>query len=610
MRAEGLAVRMAVSDDDSVGRGFVAIRPDGGAWRQWAVVAVLAGVALLHGATLYASAGYDDTHITYWAAHALSTFGEIVNYNGERVEQSSSLLLVLVLAAAHRLTGLDLPALGAAVSLACGLLTIAVSVGLARRTGIGDTWRVAAVLAMSPYLVFWSFSGMETVMAALCVAWFLLFVIDTLQRGLSRPRLAYVALSATALIAVRPEAPFVALAFLGGLLVCAPAFARAPGATYAGACALRFRVAAIGGCVALIFLFLCAGRYGYFGAYLPQPVTAKTGGEPLERLADGAFYLLLQARSVTIVALLFLAAAGAVRILCRRTGTAAGFATLVLGCFVSSQLAFVLFGGGDWMGGARFLVPILPILAIIGLVGLDLFHPSGRKARVIAFGALLGLAAFDTLTFAARVSTGVPLAMLPRAEAAIGRYLPPSLPPPGWFERANLVHLRDIRPAAVLEGVVDDLRKELRRPVRVLSGQMGMVAFHVVRRHFGWVEIIDRRGLASTHLNGCAADVGLDSNQLGYAVTYEDLFRDRPELWSACSLPRPDVVFDLVRMDSSPADHMPLQILERAGYVVVYVQSGFVRAGWSREFEADEAILVHRDLIDAVDPARFARSSW
>jgi hypothetical protein len=170
--------------------------------------------------------------------------------------------------------------------------------------------------------------------------------------------------------------------------------------------------------------------------------------------------------------------------------------------------------------------------------------------------------------------------------------------------------LRDVWPATVLHGVVEDLGKELRRPVRVLSGQMGMVAFHVVQQHFRAVEIIDRRGLASAHLNSCAARVGLGSNQLGYAVTYEDLFRDRPELWSACGLPRPDIVFDLMRTESGPADHLPLEILEQAGYAVVYVQSGSVQVGWSHAFRAEEVILVRRDLIDAVDPSRFARNDW
>ncbi|HNL92071.1 MAG TPA: hypothetical protein PKH01_04140, partial [Pseudomonadales bacterium] len=52
---------------------------------------------LLGGFFLGFSGGVDDAHITYWAAESLVRNGEILNYNLDRVEQSSSLLQVLVL---------------------------------------------------------------------------------------------------------------------------------------------------------------------------------------------------------------------------------------------------------------------------------------------------------------------------------------------------------------------------------------------------------------------------------------------------------------------------------------------------------------------------------
>ena len=53
---------------------------------------------VLLGYALYGSAGHDDSHITFWASYTLSEFGEIVNYNGDRIEQSSSLLLTVLTA--------------------------------------------------------------------------------------------------------------------------------------------------------------------------------------------------------------------------------------------------------------------------------------------------------------------------------------------------------------------------------------------------------------------------------------------------------------------------------------------------------------------------------
>lgn len=74
--------------------------------------AIPALLLLTSGAVLFSSSGRDDAHITYWAAYAISHFGKIVNYSGEFVEQSSSLLQVLFLATINRLTGFNIVTLG------------------------------------------------------------------------------------------------------------------------------------------------------------------------------------------------------------------------------------------------------------------------------------------------------------------------------------------------------------------------------------------------------------------------------------------------------------------------------------------------------------------
>jgi hypothetical protein len=88
--------------------------------RQGLPVAVL----LVTGGQLFPSAGRDDSHITYWAAHALSSFGEILNFNGDRFEQSSSLLHVLLLAAIYAVSGFDLVTVGRVFSVLCGVATL------------------------------------------------------------------------------------------------------------------------------------------------------------------------------------------------------------------------------------------------------------------------------------------------------------------------------------------------------------------------------------------------------------------------------------------------------------------------------------------------------
>ena len=75
------------------------------------VIAAIAAFILL-GLVLFSAPGHDDSHITYWAAHTLKEHGQILNYNGERVEQSSSLAHVLLLALLGAVTRVSLPTLG------------------------------------------------------------------------------------------------------------------------------------------------------------------------------------------------------------------------------------------------------------------------------------------------------------------------------------------------------------------------------------------------------------------------------------------------------------------------------------------------------------------
>jgi hypothetical protein len=75
----------------------------------WWVSTGAALVLVVVGLTLFPASGRDDIYITYWAAHTLSEYGQILNYEGLRVEQSSSLLHVLLLSVLHLSTHVDVP---------------------------------------------------------------------------------------------------------------------------------------------------------------------------------------------------------------------------------------------------------------------------------------------------------------------------------------------------------------------------------------------------------------------------------------------------------------------------------------------------------------------
>lgn len=98
-------------------------------------LALLAALALGLGLAicLWSQGGQDDKYISYWPARTLAEHGEIVNYNGARLEQSSSLSLVLLLAAAYRLTPCSMPMVGYLASLAGAALAAWLSARMARR---------------------------------------------------------------------------------------------------------------------------------------------------------------------------------------------------------------------------------------------------------------------------------------------------------------------------------------------------------------------------------------------------------------------------------------------------------------------------------------------
>src|SRR5206468_8102680 len=102
--------------------------------------------SVVAGAVLFGSTAQDDSYISYWPAHTLANFGRIVNYNGEAVEQSSSLLWVLCLGLFAFISRLSVPLLGPLLSIAGGALAIWISSRLAARIG-GRVQTYAVLLA-------------------------------------------------------------------------------------------------------------------------------------------------------------------------------------------------------------------------------------------------------------------------------------------------------------------------------------------------------------------------------------------------------------------------------------------------------------------------------
>ncbi len=562
------------------------------------VLAAPSLLLLMVGFRLFVSTGRDDAHITYWPAYTLTHFGEMLNYNGERVEQSSSLLHVLLLAMLNKLTGANIVTLGKLSSIFGGVGTLLVVYVIVRKFADRAVAFAGAMLASaSAYFIYWSFGGLETTLVSLTGATFVLTAGNYLVRPQSR--LLAPLLVAVAFAMVRPESPLVLVALTS--LTAVLALVRRLG--NGDAHLVRSRALILAGAAIAIFGLLIAFRVSYFGAAFPQPVTAKYVGLTGASLASGLQYLMttvfgagfgITAAMLGGTAAYFTLAAGELRV-----GRGNPYMVLTLG-FVAAYVAFAVTSGGDWMEGGRFLVFFLPLaLALIPVAVARSFTSEMRSRLAVASIAtvLVLLEAGSLVSFARKESVGT--LFWKHLEIAkqhdVSGY--------SWFEKRNRVNLRDVPIIEFLGDLIPDIEATRPGPVVMMTGQMGMIPYHVTQQFAGRMLLIDRRGLCDRMLTSCEYSHTLVRDARGLHVEYLEFFADQEKIEQQCKLPRPDVVFDLRGGNT--------QIVAENGYTIVARQFGEIRdaMGAGGEVQATGFVAVRSELWKAVNVADSIRAA-
>ena len=535
------------------------------------------------GLLFFPAGGRDDAHIGYWVALCLSRFGRVMNYNGAAIEQSSTLLQALILAAAHRLTGIDMVILGRLSAIVFGVATVLLVQKLAARIDQRLALPTGLLTASSAYFAYWSFGGMEATLCALLAVWIVLLLGDFIKQSNERlfnRKLIWIALAMLAFLLVRPEQPLVLFCILGGAVVFA--IWRRDGS--AGKISLLSALAVL--FVAGIFLW----RWHSFGSFFPQPVSAKSGSLSAHTVKAGLRYYrkhILLEPGVALFAIATLAGISATlrKIFAKKITNAYLLFALL---FFGSYSAFVLLAGGDWMEAGRFFVPLLPFAALFVAIALSKFSPNRVRVAVpilvvAQLGAIYRVAAHD--------STAVPL----WASVTTAPYAAETRSPGfSWFERANRPNLRDIPTVRRLNALVRQLRaaRPDAQPVRMMSAQLGMVAYYVVRENFGHVEILDRRGLVDRRFSSCPLLAKLDRTAGGLQLDYAYYFAHRAELERECAIARPDIIFDI---GDAPT---------MSDYTVVYTQTGTIQTDSKflpgNAFRATQFIAVRNDWLPAL----------
>ncbi len=474
------------------------------------------------------------------------------------MEQSSSLLQTLLLAALHALSGIGIPELAWASGIAAAALAVALAPRLLPR-GSPGAGAVAWLAALSAPLLYWSFSGMETPLVALLGVLLALSARSAAEgRGaLGRPLLG--GCVALGYLLARPEAPLLAIPLFAALALWLAA-AATRGDWEARAAARR--VARLGGVAFVLAALIALARLAWFGSALPQPVVAKSAGLSAAVLGRGIDYLW----AVPSLFPLYAGVLAALALLSRRNAhgvRACGPAAAAL--LSAGQLAFAALSGGDWMEAGRLLAPAVPCMAAATVWACQAL-PS-RPLRVAAQALALALCAIGTLDVARRESTGIPVwtqptsVFLPRYDAA------------ALCERANRIHVRDMPAAVALGEILARLAPPGGERIQVFTGQGGMVLFDALRPVHGRVGVVDRSGLLDRFLTSSPTAVARGRSRYGLNVEFDAILDQRVRIHAESGLPAPDVVFDLHFSANE------LESLRRAGFERVYAQSGVVEHG-------------------------------
>jgi hypothetical protein len=511
---------------------------------------------------LYGHSGTDDTYITYWPARTLAEHGRIWNYNGVRVEQSSSLSFVVVLAILYRLTPFSMPTLGFLSSLGFGVLTVLLAERVARRLGLRPSGAVIPVIATVACFGVWTTSGMELSLVTAAGLLMSLQIDDLRAAGTGWRQCARASLAVLLFAGSRPEAPvIVGAVVISGTLSLLTARAGAEPD-------LRDRLRAVGWmtlAAALAVGVLLAFRRLYFHAWVPNSAAMKVGGfDPRVGLA-----YLWDCLALNGFVLGALALVGVFCLVWQLIGRRPETLLLTLiGAEMVGHLGFAVLSGGDWMLGSRFLVPAIPTLVILGLAGTSFRNSVSLKslAAILVVANLFSIAQYVR----ASGNNGRPAFLLPAALHLFRRQFGEQKF--SSIELSNKVHERDVGTLSnFLPVVARVVAASPDRPVWVITGQAGMMGYYLMSKYFGRAKMMDFWSITTRDLYDCLPKGSAPSGLAGSSIGLGQYLEAMPSLEAQCGLPRPDLFYNECLPDRDR------QLLVANGYRVLYDQVGQVR---------------------------------
>jgi hypothetical protein len=535
------------------------------------------------GFLLFPCAGRDDVYITYWSAYSLSHYGQILNYNGIPFEQSSSLLHVIVLALLHVLTRLDFPILGLLLSLLLGILVIFISQMIAIKINSKISSLVPYLLGSCAYFAYWVFGALESTLASLCI----LGAIITIDKYYKKDSLSLLSLSSIfllLLLLVRPEMFIVSL-----LAILIYLFIRQVQARLEAKKINRQEIRqnmVIFGIVSLWSVIIMTFRCLYFHKLMPQPVYAKSGMINLHSLFRGVMYYGLNMISPPMIIIFaLLCYSGYIfikQLFSRGGGVKASTAILVISYCIAYSI-FIVFSGGDWMEGGRFIVPIIPLMILTAAAYADDIKLLAN--RKVCYGMVV-ISVLATIFFSTTESRSIYPWQYRRLPAAIINDHSYAL-----IEKLNYKHLRDILTIKPLKKIFDAIYLYKKQKIVILSDQAGMVMYYLGKDSYGRYEFVDLRSLATDNITKLMGNNPLRKGPTGTQTSWQeyfDAFSKRDDY------KRPDIVFgtygetQMRKIDSE---------LAKNRYALLYYYSAISNKPYK---SSTQFVAVREELLDKI----------
>lgn len=540
----------------------------------WLILAVV--LLLVQCLFLYGNTTRDDAFFTYWPAYSFAEHGSILNYNGEAVEQSSTLFYTLLLAVIYKLlSSIAIPTLSWMLSLASGVLSLWVYAATLKDRN-ADTYSTLLLASASP-MVFWSSSGMETLTAVFLFTAILLLCI---KEQPTKYHYSLLALCCGAAVLNRPEAFIVLLCF--GI------------ASWPAQCVLRWSFKSVNHRTWLTLLLstacsaaiVSAWRYWHFHDWFPQPVTAKHSDNLILNIFKGVNYLTTGGNSLITLALML-------------AGLGCGIFSLLLWkhrnrtpittcCMLAvAQMAFIIATGGDWMDASRFLLPALPAL----LLSVVLFFAPWPRISLALFLPAVLFSLHDSWQFSKTKSTGF---AVHERSAARQQYIPNEIISADNYSIAEWQSkdaLRDIPQLEQLNTLIGKLKNHPQK-LNIASIQMGFIPYHLAINFPKKLQFLDLRALSTRELTTCPPLKPFKRTSNGLIISYEPFFALLPVLNRQCGIQKPDILYDL-------GYDMRAQTLEDNGYIVTYRQARYIQGIFSKRTIGSELFVAIRKELAA-----------